>query len=117
MRLAIIVVVDSKSLDISQFVGLRAQNACKDRVESAHPDVAGVVADKFHDTILHFGGSLVGEGESQNIERVDALLNEMGDTISESASLAAASASDNHHRALGTRGCFALSVIKLRKKR
>ena len=71
-RLAVVVVVDGKGVDIAQFLRLRPQYACKHRVERPHPYIACFAAHQFHDTFLHLCRRLVGKGQRQNAERVYA---------------------------------------------
>ena len=84
-------------------------------MEGAHPDVAGLGTHQFHDTLLHLGSSLVGEGEGQNVERVGAQIDKVGYAVGERAGLATAGAGDNHHRAFGAGRRFALRFIQLGK--
>lgn len=65
---AVVVVVDGEGVDVAEFFGLGTEDAGKDGVEGAHPDVLGFAAHELHDTFLHLGGSLVGEGEGEDGE-------------------------------------------------
>ena len=56
-------------------------------MESAHPDIAGLAANKLYDTLLHLGGGLVGEGEGEDAEWVGALADEVGNAVGQRASL------------------------------
>ena len=112
-RLAIIVVVDGEGVGVAQFVGLSAQDAGKDGVEGAHPEVTGFIAYQLGDTFLHFGRSLVCKCQSQYVEAVDAELDKMSYAICKGSGLAASGTGNNHYRAFRA-GCrVALGFVEL----
>ena len=114
-RFAVVVVIDGEGVDVANPLRLGTQNAGEDGVEGAHPDVAGLAAYQLHDTLLHLGCRLVGEGEGKDVKGVDPQVDEMGYAIGQRARLATARAGNNHHRPFGAGGSLALRFIQLGK--
>ena len=111
--LRVVGVVDGETAGVAQLRAVAAQQTGEHRVESAHPDIPRLAANQFDNTLLHLAGSLVGEGQGQDVERVDAFLYQVRYAVGQRACLAAAGAGDNHHRPLGALRRLALGFVQL----
>ena len=84
-------IVDGEGGLQTQGGGLTAQHAHAEAVEGRNPHVLGARADKRLNTFTHFGGSLVGEGDGENLAGGRAVgCEQVGDAVGEHAGLAGA---------------------------
>ncbi len=65
-----------------------AQNPIGNGVKSSAPQSVGLLADYFFHAREHFFGRLVGEGQKQNVFRLNAFLQKISHAISNGARLA-----------------------------
>ena len=72
-----------------------AQDAIANGVEGAAPEALSLHRDQALDTVNHLAGGFVGEGEQEDVLRHDAIIEEPGDAVGESAGLSRACASDD----------------------
>ena len=66
------------------------QQAVGNGVEGAAPELAGICPGEGGDSLQHFAGGFVGEGEQQNAPGGHAVLQQPGYAVGEGAGLAAA---------------------------
>ena len=89
-------IVDGEGGLQTQRGGLTAQHAHAEAVEGRDPHVLGARTNQRLDTFTHFGSSLVGEGDGENLAGGRAVgCEQVGDAVGEHASLAGAGARDN----------------------
>ncbi len=89
------------------------QDARKDGVEGAHPKILSFgAAEELLNSALHFARCLIGKRECQNVERIHALLHEVGDSKGQYAGLARTCTRNNHDRTIGLFHGFLLDRIK-----
>ena len=75
------------------------------------------VAEDFLDTLGHFFGGLVGEGDGENVVRGDAaLLDEVRDAVRDDARLARTGTGEQEHGAIDGEDAFALLRVHVREK-
>ena len=71
------------------------------------------MADELFNALSHFGGSLVGEGDGEDgVRRDSALVDEVGDAVSDDARLARARSGEDQHRPVDGHDCLTLLGIK-----
>ena len=81
-------IVNGKIGSKSQNLGLRTQNACKDGMESPHPQVTGTLHTHLAgDTFLHLPGSFIRKGQCQNGPRLEAVVQQIGYLVSQHTGL------------------------------
>ena len=113
---AVLGVVDGEVGRVIDPVRFDAQDAGKDGVEGAHPDVARLgLAHNLADAPLHLARGLVGEGEGENGERVDPLVDQVGDAVGEHTGLSGPRAGHHHHGALNVSCRRPLGVVQSRQ--
>ena len=78
--------------------GLCAQDAHACRVERADPHLVGDGSDESSHALSHLPCSLVGEGDRQDVHRVYARIDEVGDALGEHAGLARTSTGNDEER-------------------
>ena len=108
-------VVDSEGGSVAELSGFGAEHTGEDRVEGAHPEVAAFASHQLDDTFFHLVGGLVGEGQCQDAESIDAEFHEVGYAVGEGACLAAAGAGNNHHRPIDAFCRLTLRFVQLVK--
>ena len=105
-------VVDREIARVAETLRLIAEDAGTDRMERAHPQVAGILGtDEGADTLFHFSGSLVGKSERQDIMRRNALVEQVRNLIREHAGLARPCTRDDELRSFGIGDRLALRLI------
>ena len=93
--------------------GLTAQHTHAEAVESRNPHVLGARADQRLDTFTHFGGSLVGEGDGEDLAGGRAVgCEQVSDAVGEHAGLAGASARDDEQGRSGVQHGLFLAFIE-----
>ena len=93
---------------------LDAQNLIENGVERAHCELCGVLlANQLRNTLLHLARGLVGEGQRQNVPRLDARRQQVRDAVGQHAGLARTGARHNQAGALCGLHCGALHVVEL----
>ena len=98
-RLAVVCVIDSEAAGEAYFLGFGPEDAEKNGVERTHLHGLGTpVTNEFLDTLGHFAGGLVGEGEGQNTPRHNPLLQHVGNAVGQHAGLARTGTGNHHYR-------------------
>ena len=92
-------VVDRELAGVAERVAVGAQDAHARRVERRHPHRPDDGSDERPDALAHLGRGLVGERDGEDLRRVDALVDEVGDAVREHAGLAGAGTGDDEQRA------------------
>ena len=106
-------IVDGEGGLQTQGGGLTAQHAHAEAVESRNPHVLGARANQCLNTFTHFGGSLVGEGDGENLAGGRAVgCEQVGDAVGEHAGLAGAGARDNEQGRAGVQHGFFLAFVE-----
>ena len=101
-RLLIGGVVDREVAAEADVVGLAAQQARAQRVESRHPHRAAIRAEQPLDALAHFLGGLVGEGDRHDLIGIrDLLGDEIRDAMRDDARLSRPRAGEDQQRAVG----------------
>lgn len=75
-----------------------AEDFVADGMEGAAPKALGAVGQEVGNALQHFARGLVGEGQQENVGRLDPVFEQVGDAIGQRARLAAARAGDDEHR-------------------
>ena len=81
-------VVDAERSRVTEPVGIGTQDAHARRVERADPHLQCHRAHQRCDALAHLARRLVGEGDREDLHRMDALVDEMSDAMSEHTGLA-----------------------------
>ena len=106
-------IVDGESGLQTEGGGLTAQHAHAEAVEGRNPHVLGTRADQRLDTFTHFGGSLVGEGDGENLAGGRAVgCEQVGDAMGQHAGLTGASTRDDEQGRAGVQYCFFLAFVE-----
>ncbi len=89
---------------------MAAQHPVADGMERPAPESARVRRQEIRDAIEHLARGLVREGEKEDVARIDAVLEQVGDSIREGARLAGTGSGDHEQRARrrGYRGVLLL---------
>ena len=98
-RLGLVGVEDGEILRELDGLAVHAQGAVAEGVEGAAPEARGLDAGEVVHPVEHFLGGLVGEGEKEDLARLDALGQEVGDAVGQRARLARAGAGEHQQRA------------------
>ena len=106
-------IVDGEGGLQTQGGGLTAQHAHAETVESRNPHVLGARADQRLNTFTHFGGSLVGECDSEDLAGGRAVgCEQVSDAVGEHAGLAGAGARDDEQGRAGVQHGFFLAFVE-----
>ena len=106
-------IVDGEGGLQAQGGGLTAQHAHAEAVEGRNPHVLGARANQCLDTFTHFGSSLVGEGDGENLAGGRAVgCEQVGDAVGEHAGLAGACARDDEQGRAGVQHGFFLAFVE-----
>ena len=106
-------IVDGEGGLQAQGGGLTAQHAHAEAVKGRDPHVLGARADQRLDTFTHFGGSLVGEGDGEDLAGGRAVgCKQVGDAVGEHAGLAGAGARDDEQGRAGVQHGFFLAFVE-----
>ena len=100
---------------IPERASMPAQHPIPDRVKGSAPESARVHRQKIRHAIEHLPRGFVRESEQQDIARIDAVLEQIGDAIGQRARLAAARAGDHQQRPRRRRHRRELLLIQLRR--
>ena len=92
-------VVDRERRREAEGLAVASEDAHARRVERRHPHLLGHRPDEGADAVLHLVGGLVGEGDGEDLERRDALLDEVGYAMGEHPRLARTGAGDHEQGA------------------
>ena len=113
--LLVFAIHDGESARISESAAVAAQHPVADGMKRPAPESARVDREEICDAIEHLARGFVGEGEEQDVARIDAVLEQVGDAIRQGARLAGAGAGDDQQRTRrrGHRGV--LLLIQLRR--
>ena len=94
---------------------LAPQQARAQRVERGHPHRAAVGVEQPLDTLAHFLGGLVGEGDRHDLIGIrDLLGDEIGDAMRDDARLSRAGSGKDQERAVGLSYSFLLCRVERR---
>ena len=111
--LLITVIVDNEALFIIEFVYITPKNTHTAGMKCQHPHVGSHTADKRCHTLPHFAGRLVREGQCKDTPRLHHFfLNQVCNSISEHAGLAAACPREDKERSFRTGNCTELLFIQ-----
>ena len=91
-------VVDRELARVAEHVAVGAQDAHARRVERRHPHGAHDRPDEVGDPLAHLGRGLVGERDRQDLRRLHALVDEVGDAVREHPGLARSGARHDQQR-------------------
>jgi hypothetical protein len=97
--LGLVGVEDGEVLGQADGVAEHAEGAVADGVEGAAPEALRLDAGEVVDAVEHLLGGLVGEGEQEDLARLDALGEEVGHAVGERAGLARAGAGEDEQGA------------------
>ena len=90
-----------------------AQQPGADRVEGRNPHRSGLAVEERSDTLAHFLGGLVGEGDGEDLVEVgEPAADDVGDAIGDDTGLARAGAREDQQRAFGMEDGVALFRIE-----
>ena len=95
----ILAVEDTEAGFESDDIRVAPQDAVADGVEGATPNAVGIGSEQFGNASGHFAGRFVGEGEEEDLPRLDPVLEQPGHAVGERACLAAAGAGDDQRGA------------------
>ncbi len=109
----VVAVEDGEALLIAEKGGVTAQDAVADGMEGAAPKGGEFAAEEAADAEHHFFGGFVGKGEEEDALRGDALFEQEGGAIGESARFARAGARDDQGRAGRGGNCGSLLAVQL----
>lgn len=84
----VVIVVDGKGAGVAQFFDVPPQNAGAHGMEGADPYLAAAFTHQGAHALTHLFGGLVGKGNGQNIPRRHAVVDQIGNAISERACFA-----------------------------
>ena len=88
---------------------MASQDTREHGVECAHPHIPGCIADKRIDTLAHLIGSLICEGDRQDIGRIDpAHTDQVRDTVSNHARLSRTGSGEDQEGAFIMKNCLFL---------
>ena len=110
-RFAVGRIVDGEIAGKAELIREWTNEAGTDAMKSAHEQVPCFAADEFIDTLLHLSRGFVGEGEGHDTSRRNALLQEVGDAVSEDAGLTRSGAGHDERRPFRTGHGLPLSII------
>ena len=80
--LAVLCIVDGETLWITESCSFGPEDAREHRVESAHPEVAGLCqTHELANAFFHFPRRLVGEGECEDLKRIHSCAKQMSDAV------------------------------------
>ena len=113
--LLIFAVHDGEAAGVTERAAVPAQHPIADRVKCAAPNPAGIDRQQIRDAIEHLPRGLVREREQQNISRIDSVLEQIRDAISERARFSRARAGDDEQRPGRRRHSRELLLIQLRR--
>ena len=114
---AVLGVIDGEVARIVDALAFDAQDAGKDTVKGAHPQVPRLAfAHQLADAILHFSGRLVREGQGQNGERIHPLHHHVGDAVRQHPCFPRASSCNDHHRTIDVGSSFSLRIVQIVEK-
>ena len=105
-------VVDREVTRVADVLGLHAQDAGKETMEGARPDVGGLLTHHLADALLHFPCRLVGERQGQDLPGRRPLLDDVGDAVGEHPRFARSGTGHHQHRTLDGRGGLPLYVVQ-----
>ena len=91
-----------------------AQDPIADGVKRSAPNAARVDRQQICDPVEHLSRGLVGKGEQKNISRIDPILEQIGDAISQGARFARAGAGNDQLRTRLGRDRSELLFVQLR---
>ena len=92
-------VVDRELAGVAEQLAVRSQDAHACGVEGRHPHRLHDRADECSDTLAHLGRRLVGERDRQDLRRMHAGVDQVGDAMREHPGLARTGAGDHQERA------------------
>ncbi len=108
-------VVNGERARIPEFVGVAAQDPYARCVERADPHLVGNFTDEAAHAAAHLFGRLVREGDREDVHRVNAASDEVGDAVREHTGLARTRSGNDEQRSAVVFDCVALIGVELRE--
>ena len=108
----VVVVIDGEGAGVAQLFDIPPQYPGAHGVEGADPYLVSALAHQGAHALAHLSGGLVGKGDRQNMPRLYAVIDQVGNAVGEGARLAAARARQNEHRPFEGFGCLALLPVQ-----
>lgn len=106
-------VVDRERRGEAELLALAPQDPHTRAVEGHHPHRVRARADELLDALLHLARGLVGEGDREDLARVDVpLAQEVGDAVGEHTGLAGARTGHDEQRGAGVHDGRALVLVQ-----
>ncbi len=97
----VVLVVDREPWVDADRASVAPEDACAERVECAHRDVAPVLADQPEDALAHLRGGLVREGHREDVPRLHAPdADQVRDAVGQDARLARSGTGQDQERAV-----------------
>ena len=97
----IVGIIYRKASFITQYLNITAQDPDTGRMEGTDPDIFGAVAHDLVHTFSHFAGSLVGEGQCQNVIRIYIIIiDQIGNAVCENSCFTGAGTGKDQKRSL-----------------
>ena len=97
----------------AQAVAFCMQDAEEDAMERTHPEVfCPTFTHQSANALLHFAGSLVREGQCQDVPGIQALFQQVGYLVSQHPGLARACSCNHQRRSIAIEHSFLLSFIQ-----
>jgi hypothetical protein len=94
----VLAVHDGESARVTECAAMPSQHAVADGMKSPAPESAGIDREQVGHAIEHLARGFIREGEKKDVARVDAVLEQVSDAISEGARFARASPGDDEQR-------------------
>ena len=97
--LLVIIVINHEGAGVTKLLDIAAEHTGTGGVEGGDPGIFRFIAHHFADALLHFLGSLVGEGQRENIPCGDAVVKQIRHAAGQRAGFAGTGAGKDQHRA------------------
>jgi len=111
--LRVVVIVDGEVGRVADELGILAEHADAHGVEGADPHAARTTRQEMTEALAHLGGSLVREGDGQDLPRAHALVGTHArDAVREHARLAGTRAREHEERSRGTQDRLPLRGVE-----
>ena len=111
--LGIIRVVNRILGGVANPVAFDAEYPGEDGMKGSHPDIPCLGTNQLGDAIFHFPRCFVGKSERQDVERINAFVDQVSHAVGQHARLAAACTGDHHGRPFSVYNGIDLCLIQL----
>ena len=108
----VVVVIDGERACVAQLFDVPPEDAGAHGMKGADPYLVSALAHQGAHALTHLFGGLVGKGDRQNMPRLYAVVDQVGNAVGERARLAAARARQNEHRPFEGFGGLALLRVQ-----